>query len=81
MKKTFVILLSVLLSGCITKKETFLIILEPDQAHVKPVCEKETIVVNRFEKQFHKADSAFIDNLRKASKEAVRKANKQIYSN
>lgn len=79
MKKAIVILLSVLLFGCITKRETYLIILETDQAYVKSICEKETIHINRFEKQFYKADSTFMNNLRKASKEAVEKANKQVY--
>lgn len=74
-----IILLGLTLTGCITKKETYLIIVGQDQTHVKPVCEKETIYVNRFEKQFYKADSTFMDNLRKASKEAREAANKQVY--
>lgn len=80
MKKAFIIiLLSALLFGCVTKKETYLIILESDQAQTSPVCNKETIYVNRFKKQFNRADSTFMDNLRKASKEAIEAANKQVY--
>ena len=79
MKKAFLILLSILLFGCVTKKEIYLIILESDQAQIKPVCDKETIYVNRFEKQFYKADSTFMDNLRKASKAAREAANKRVY--
>lgn len=78
MKKAFIILLSALLFGCITKKETYLIISEPDQAQTKPVCEKETIDANRFERQFHKADSTFMAKLREASKQAAKEASKQV---
>ena len=76
-----VVLLFILLmcAGCITKKETYLIILQPDQAHIKPICDKETIYVNRFEKQFNQADSTFMAKLREASKQAAKAANKQIY--
>ncbi|GAB6122273.1 hypothetical protein [Dysgonomonas termitidis] len=76
MKNAFIILLSFLLFGCITKKENYLIILEPDQAHVQPKNERETIPINRFEKQFYKADSVFMSKLRKASKEAREATNK-----
>lgn len=72
-------LLGLTLTGCVTKKETYLIILESDQAQTSHVCDKETIYVNRFERQFHKADSTFMDNLRKASKKARETANKQVY--
>ena len=74
-----IILLGLTLTGCVTKKETYLIILESDQAQIKPVCDKKTIYVNRFKKQFNRADSTFMDNLRKASKKARETANKQVY--
>ena len=78
MKKVFAILLSVLLFGCATKKEVYLIIIGQDQVYVEPEREKETIYINRFEKQFVEADSVFMDKLRKASKEAREAANKQF---
>lgn len=74
-----IILLGLTLTGCVTKKETYLIILNSDQAQTSPVCDKEAIYVNRFDRQFYKADSTFMDNLRKASKEARETANKQVY--
>lgn len=80
MKKVFAILFSVLLFGCATKKEVYLIIIGQDQVYVEPKREKETIYTNRFEKQFIGADSIFMDRLRKASKEAREAANKQLKS-
>ncbi len=78
MKKVFAILFSALLFGCATKKEVYLIIVGQDQVYVEPEREKETIYINRFEKQFDEADSVFMDKLRKASKEAREAANKQF---
>lgn len=66
------------LTGCVTKKETYLIILESDQAQTSPVCDKETIYVNRFEKQFHQADSVFTAKFCEASRQAAEEASKQI---
>lgn len=56
-----IILLGLTLTGCITKKETYLIILK-DQASVKPVCDKKTIYVNRFERQFQQADKLWSED-------------------
>lgn len=78
MKKVFAILLSALLFGCATKKEVYLIIVGHDQVYVEPERKKETIYINRFDKQFVEADSVFMDKLRKASKEAREAANKQF---
>lgn len=74
-----VVLLFILLlcAGCKTK-ETYLIIVQ-DQIHIEPKCQNEPTQVNRFKKQFNRADSTFMDNLRKASKEARESADKQIY--
>lgn len=58
MKKAVVILL-VLLTGCITKKETCLIIVSPDKVYIPLQFKRDTTHTNRFEKQFFQADSAF----------------------
>jgi hypothetical protein len=69
-------LLGLTLTGCVTKKETYLIILDSDQAQIKPVCDKETIYINHFERQFHKADITFMAKFREASNQAAKEASK-----
>lgn len=64
MKKAVVVLL-VLLTGCITKKETYLIIASPDKTYIPLQTKIDTTYTNRFEKQFIEADSVFEVQLRK----------------
>lgn len=68
------VLLFILLlcAGCKTEKEIYYIIVKRED-------HKQISKPNRFEKQFQQADSAFMNNLRKASKEAREAVNKQVY--
>ena len=66
MKKAVVLLLLVLLlAGCITKKETYLIITSPDKEYIPLQTKRDTTYTNRFEKQFIEADSVFTTRLSK----------------
>lgn len=65
MKTRTVLLLVLLLAGCITKKETYLIIANPDKAYIPLQTKRDTTYTNRFEKQFIEADSVFTTRLSK----------------
>lgn len=65
MKKTVTILLVLLLAGCVTKKETYLIITSPDKEYIPLKTKRDTTYTNRFEKQFIEADSVFTTRLSK----------------
>lgn len=79
MKKALLILSFILLVGCVIKREVYLMVISEDKAHVRSKQKKDTIYLNRFEKQFHQADSVFMSKLREASRVAVEKTNKQVY--
>lgn len=70
-KRAVFIVSAVLLSSCIAKKEVYCIVINPGQR-------KEYPRKNRFEKQFHQADSAFMAKLRQASRQAAREASEQL---
>lgn len=79
MKKALLILSFILLVGCVTKREVYLMVISEDKAYVESKQKKDTICLNRFEKQFHQADSVFMSKLSEASRVAVEKTNKQVY--
>lgn len=70
-KRAVVVVFAVLLSSCITKREVYCIVVNPGH-------KKEHLRENRFEKQFHQADSAFTAKLRKASRQAAKEASEQL---
>ena len=78
MKKAFLILSLVFLFGCVTKRETYLIIASEDKILVEPKQNKEYALSNRFEKQFNQADSVFMVKLKEASRQAAEEATEQI---
>lgn len=69
--RTVVVVFAVLLCSCITKKEVYCIVVKPEQ-------KKEYPRENRFEKQFHQADSTFMTKLRKTSRQAAKEASEQL---
>lgn len=70
-KRAVFIVSAVLLSSCITQKEVYCIVVKPGQR-------KEYPRENRFEKQFHQADSAFTAKLRQVSRQAAKEASQQL---
>ncbi|MFV0419309.1 MAG: hypothetical protein ACK5KT_11335 [Dysgonomonas sp.] len=69
----WILLLAVVMQGC--RSYHIYIVELPKTEVIQPV---QTLESNRFESSFIKADSVFMNNLRKASREASQNAWKQI---
>lgn len=70
---TLLLCISLLAVGCIARREQYYMMIK------NCGCPQTEVPTNRFKEPFAKADSAFIQKLREASKEAARKTNIELY--